>query len=797
MTTTQLQILGPDGKPASEWLGKSGDQDDLGGLRRQYVERTFQEFMRNVLTTSSESSASRSARAFKTHAWVYACAMAIAVQFGQAPFQIYQETADELARRREAVRRSGRPWLGPRAAEKRTAVPKHLRSTARLNGLKMRGAEPFYDHPLSSVLNRPNESMTGRELWFGTALLMSMRGEAFWHVLTPDGLPYMPGDEIAQIKLYSPDWISPLFDGVDLVGWRVNPPRGSGSRSSFVLTAAELVQFKYWNPDDPVRGLSPITAAASSIEIDLLSQKHTRAVLVNNATPRGLLVERNVKGGATMSREERREAMEWFRQRYQGVDTAGSTLALPGDFDYVRLSLTPEDMEWAESRRWGREEIAAVMRVPKSVLSITDDLNYAVQISQDRNFWRNGILPLMGILEDRVDCTLFYPETDNVFGGFDLAGVEALRAGLGDAVTTADRLCGSNLHMPPSVAFELVGLDVPDYAGADDALVNPLLARASDVLSGAFQTPAASAPDQSQSAPDPGAHDTPSAPVGDGSASDQTVGRRSKSEVMIQRAARHWRSLISSVEEPGERLFTRAWRTWVELQRRKQLKHFDESTKDKSWSDRSEAVLRSVDPDRIVLDLQSMKNDLSSAVAPVYPAMLDLTFAFTTSVDLGGVAVFQLDDPRIMEVLTRRQSVLLGTAPVTLQRNMRESLRAGIEAGETIAELRHRIASVYDIAASSHKTLSIARTESAGFMNASRDKMFEIVGSDESDWTTADDEHVRESHVLYGSSGPQKRGFNYLTLHPTSGSGVLQYPNDDRAPAGEVVNCRCCHVMVK
>lgn len=810
-STTSMRVLGPDGSPADQYLASKGDpRFSADGVRQEFVAKTFAEFMRNIATTSSETSESRASRAFQTHAWVYAASMAIAVQFSQAPFLVYQETPDQIASRKAAVVRSGLKWAGPRAGDKRTAALRHLRAPARMHGMKLRGAEPFFDHPLMQVLQRPNRSMSGREIWLGTAILMSMRGEAFWHLITESGMPYMPGETVSEIKLYSPDWMNPIYQANEIVGWRVSVPRGMGKMLVFSLLASEVMQFKYWNPYDPTRGMSPITAAASSIEIDILAQKHTRGVLVNQATPRGVLADKSVGGKGGLNATERKEAQEWFRQRYQGVDAAGSVLVLPGDLEFLQMSLTPADMEYVESRKWGRAEIAAVLRVPLSALSVTDSMNYSVQISQDRNFWRNGILPLMGIFEDVIDSTLLFPETDNIFGAFDLSGVEALRAGLSESVATVERLCGDKIHMPPHMAFEVVGIDIPPYVGDQDALVAPLLGRVTDVLQSSQDSLAqGNGPTSAQ----PGAApvETPAA-VGDGATADNpgagSAPKPAKSatlpgsvvlrgEIAKLRSLRFWRSIITEVEEPGERLFMRSWRAWTALCRRKQLKQFDEAARGKTAVDLHAVLRGAIEPDKVVLDLQAMQNDLAGLVAPVYPQLLDATLQFTIAQDLGGVAAFHIDDPRLMEVMTKRQSVLLGTAPETLQKNMRASLRAGIDAGETVSELRIRISNVYDVAASSSKTLQVARTESAGFMNAARDEVFDIVKAQEQEWTTAGDEQVRESHRIYGGSGPHPRGFNFLSLSPNGEQGQLLYPNDDRAPAGEVINCRCVAIMVK
>jgi len=51
------------------------------------------------------------------------------------------------------------------------------------------------------------------------------------------------------------------------------------------------------------------------------------------------------------------------------------------------------------------------------------------------------------------------------------------------------------------------------------------------------------------------------------------------------------------------------------------------------------------------------------------------------------------------------------------------------------------------------------------------------------EWLTSGDESVRESHVLFGSLGPQEMSYHYAPN--------LLYPCDPNGEAEEIINCRC------
>ena len=94
------------------------------------------------------------------------------------------------------------------------------------------------------------------------------------------------------------------------------------------------------------------------------------------------------------------------------------------------------------------------------------------------------------------------------------------------------------------------------------------------------------------------------------------------------------------------------------------------------------------------------------------------------------------------------------------------------------------------------KTLQVARTETNTMLGNVRDEMFNLQGIELREWTTAADENVRQDHVTFGETAPQRADFNYLTTVGQSDQGTLTHPHDFRGPAGQVINCRCVHVPV-
>lgn len=796
-------VLGPDGEP---WISQNGTADrspqGMLAVDARAVAKSFEHFVgsfQDSIFGLDDPASFRTGHPFKNHAWVYAAAMAIAVNLVQARFGVVRETEDETIRRQARCKRAGVGYR-PRAGGLRTAIERHLSRMPRRRGMVMRGVEPFPEHPFTPVLTKPNSLMTQVDLVMAIAIWMSIRGEVGLLMLSESGKPLEFGEVPAEIWPINPKAYTPVVVQNRLVGWSMRVPKGVGLGSDMkriTLGLNELVQIRYYNPFDPFRGLSPLTAAVGNIEMDQLASQHNRTAIKRGANPGGVLMDRS-KQGLFATRKDREEFEQRVEQRVAGPENNRRLLVLDGSLEFVKIGMTPQEMEHHDTMKWDREAILATLRVPKSVVSVTDDLNYSIQISQDFNFWDKCLLPLARIVEDALDGTLFAPETDDVMGAFDLSAIQALRVGVADQVKIATELTSEKLHVPPRTAFEVVGLEVPEYVGDDVALVSGMVT----TLEQALEPPAPPPPPSDTG--DPGAEEPedgedpvdgdpggpPPPPRPNAIATPRRI-RALGTEIGKSRNRRLWSSFIRSVHTPIETATQVRWGQWVREERRAQLALFDQRTRDAGATlhDRVTRVDSSFSVEAVLVDIALLQQRLGGRFRPLYAAALEEVFRFTVDTDLGGVPVFEFTDPRLMAFFDERQRRLVGQVPATLQRQLRTSLAEGVRASETIKQLRARVTEVFGVSASPAKTLQVARTETGGFANGARDVMFAAQGFVEEAWVNALDEHVREDHVTFGAAGPQARGFNYLTL--VRDQGVLEYPHDPRAPAKQVINCRC------
>lgn len=742
-----------------------------------------------ALFGSLASAKVRASDPFGSHPWVFASAIAIATAAGQAPFTIFRETDEAEAAKLEVFnRRYGKGFLATRGKARR-AIQRYSQISAEKRFCQ-KALEPDFNHPLYEMLTHPNPYLKGDQLFWTTLLWIALRGHCFWVVDTED----------QRIWPLSPDCFRPVLrSGTrgELVAWKFRTPvfmdRKSAGMVEETLSLDEVIEFKCPDHRDPLKGISRVAAIAPTVRQDLDMRDYAKSVVENDGDPGGVITY-----DAVMTEEERRDWLSKWEDRHKGPGNKRRTALLDSGFKYIPIALSPQEMQGAQQQEWNRSEILSVLGVPPSVLGVTEYVNYATDLGQKSNFWQHTVLPMLRLIETTLDATLFREESDAVVGLFDLRNVDALRNGLVEKVNTAQILSGAALKAPPSVAFEVVGLEVPDYDGIDENGSGSDSGSVGDEPAGTPDSEPEPEPEDGSSAPtfaDLGGEDALQEGEEEGSSCTEE-GKAAQPELLIVRAAAKRWDAFAEVEEEQESIFKDRVARWTASERDVTLALFDEAAKDIPEGKRNERglITKAFPLDLVLPNLKKSKASLTSRVRPVYSGLLEATFDLTLG-DFDGIPTFELDADSILDVLRKREANFTTDAPARLRARLHRTLSEGIAQGESLAQLRDRIAQTYRLAANSSKVLTVARTEVAGVMNETRHAMFEEQGIKKVLWTTAGDEAVRKSHEAFGRLKARPIGHNYL--EEAGRSGILRFPGDSKAPAGEVINCRCVMIPVQ
>ncbi|MCH8322587.1 MAG: phage portal protein, partial [Proteobacteria bacterium] len=157
-----------------------------------------------------------------------------------------------------------------------------------------------------------------------------------------------------------------------------------------------IMHLRTFHPEDDYYGLSPLEAAAFAIDIHNSSQNWNKALLDNSARPSGALVFEPSEGApGHLSDEQFKRLKEELEENYQGAVNAGRPFLLEGGLKWQQIALSPQDMEFVQSKNISSREIALAFGVPPMILGIPGDNTYANYAEANRAIWRLTLLPLL------------------------------------------------------------------------------------------------------------------------------------------------------------------------------------------------------------------------------------------------------------------------------------------------------------------------------------------------------------------------------------------------------------------
>jgi HK97 family phage portal protein len=213
------------------------------------------------------------------------------------------------------------------------------------------GRKPAELHPLHRVLTRrPNRYQTRVEFWESMALNLAISGNAY-------AVIQKAGDRIVGLLPLSSSQVetSLLDDGSVVHAY-------TDGLNVKVYSEKSMWHVKLFG--NGIIGLSPMAHARNSIGIAIASDNRVTKIFSNGAKPSGVLTI-----DKTLTAEQRTQVRKAFSGLEEGNDDR--LYVLEAGMQYQQVSMTPQDIELLESRRFQIEDIGRFFGVPSILLNQT------------------------------------------------------------------------------------------------------------------------------------------------------------------------------------------------------------------------------------------------------------------------------------------------------------------------------------------------------------------------------------------------------------------------------------------
>lgn len=250
--------------------------------------------------------------------------------------------------------------------------------------------------PLSQILTvSPNKDQTAFEFWEGVVAQLLIRGNA------PSELLKI-GNRIVGLR--------PMINATPDIR------QGQLYRWSFM----DRGKLEYLPPEKVFNipgfsqggglGISAVRAGVNSFGAALAADR-TSSTFFANAMQPGAVVTWGTEG--SVPTPEQRSALKDILEKFTGSRKTGKTLVLPPTANYTPITITPEDAQLLETRRYAVEDICRWFGVPPIVIGHSSDgqTMWGTGVEAIMLSWlTTGVNPLLKRIEKRILKDLIPPE---------------------------------------------------------------------------------------------------------------------------------------------------------------------------------------------------------------------------------------------------------------------------------------------------------------------------------------------------------------------------------------------------
>jgi len=316
--------------------------------------------------------------------------------------------------------------------------------------------------PLVTFWARPaGEAMDTQDFWEATVGWLLLQGEAFW--IADDTWLLHGAKQRSPLVIARPDRMRPVLNAGRVEGWEWTDAQGTPRP----LLPEQVVQLKFWNPYDPVRGLAPYLSAALAAEADWLGARFLRTLMQNNGDMGGYLIAK----GAPPTEEQREQILRALREKKElSLRGIHRPMFLTGEIEVENAQVQSADASLVATRQLLREEIAIAFGIPPSRFLAKQ--SYSIGSASDRfALIEETCMPLAAKLAGAVErisnrVPAWRPGKDlRIAAAFDWSEHSTMQAARRERFAALDKLWGKGV--PLRVCSDVLDLGLPRVPGDD------------------------------------------------------------------------------------------------------------------------------------------------------------------------------------------------------------------------------------------------------------------------------------------------------------------------------------------
>jgi HK97 family phage portal protein len=318
--------------------------------------------------------------------------------------------------------------------------------------------EKATDHPASNLLKlEPNIWQTSYK-WRETEQFRCLGwGNAYTQIVRSRG-------RVVEFKTLRP-WATQLLYRIGANGQKhyyYNSYDDDGTQ--IIVQPEDMIHIRDVGYDEKI-GRSRISQHADALGWALSMQDYGKSFFGSNGRPTGAV---SPKMELNEGSWERFKAM-WNKAAGAMSASSNRTMLLPAELTYQSFTIPPEDMQFLESRKLSRNEIASIFNVPPHMIGDLERATFSNISEQALQFVKYTMMPWIVAWEQEITRKLFSisERAEGYYVKFDLAGL--LRGAPKDRAEFYDKMIQSGVYSRQEVrAFE----DMNPVNGLDEMVIS-------------------------------------------------------------------------------------------------------------------------------------------------------------------------------------------------------------------------------------------------------------------------------------------------------------------------------------
>ncbi len=630
------------------------------------------------------------------------------------------------------------------------------------------GENQIYDHPIIKFLNRPNQqTYSFAQLIKETLIWLNIRGEAFWVLLPSIGTTFGISSIPAKLYLMDPGMMKEELtdDRSEIKEWKLQ-----GKDKALDMTS--VVQFKLFDPyiTPSIRGLSPIESIRLAVDSDYKAEKYNDLFFTNGAAPGAIVSVKS--GGPAVDEADLVKIQKKLDKKMKGMERAHNWAVFPDDLTVQTIGLSHKDMMFIQQRNFSIKEITSAYRIPRGLID-TEDIPYANLVAAKQFLWSQKLIPQINDFLSILNNFFFPIYAPGITGKFDLDKVPELQETMSQKLDYATKLFDKGVSFKALNERFKFGIDTDTMPGADISYIPTNYEAVGSDENNQEDQNAASIRDKLLEQPKMKLLENKMSDILEGIVVGDEEAKQERTEVKEAKFISSYRNKFVKRADVIENEYASKLKKFLFKQRAEVLSKI-EGTSNKASESKSTDFDKTL---KVVFDEADQK--LVATVEPT--AKKAVRTGAELAFDTLGIAIdFNIESNIAQSIIDRRMNLVKGINRTTFE-SIKKQISAGVEQGETLADISERVRSVYRFSES--RSLRIAQTETAALMSESSQLIYKENGVEEKMWIASHDERTRESHLANELQGP-------ISINENFKNGCA-FPGDPDGGPEESINCRC------